>query len=57
MELNLYEKIANRQEKISVIGLGYVGLPVATLHNGAFRAQRDSQEGFISMHHINASLI
>ena len=30
MELNLYEKIANRQEKISVIGLGYVGLPVAT---------------------------
>lgn len=25
----LYEKIINRQEKISVIGLGYVGLPIA----------------------------
>jgi UDP-N-acetyl-D-galactosamine dehydrogenase len=26
---NLYEKIANRKEKISLIGLGYVGLPIA----------------------------
>jgi UDP-N-acetyl-D-galactosamine dehydrogenase len=27
--VNLYEKIKNRQEKISVIGLGYVGMPLA----------------------------
>lgn len=27
--MNLYEKIANRQEKISLIGLGYVGMPIA----------------------------
>jgi UDP-N-acetyl-D-galactosamine dehydrogenase len=27
--MNLYEKIIKRQEKISVIGLGYVGLPIA----------------------------
>lgn len=27
--MNLYEKIKNKQEKISVIGLGYVGLPLA----------------------------
>lgn len=27
--MNLYEKIINKQEKISVIGLGYVGLPIA----------------------------
>ena len=27
--LNLYEKIVNGQEKISIIGLGYVGLPIA----------------------------
>lgn len=26
---SLYEKIVNKQEKISVIGLGYVGMPVA----------------------------
>jgi len=29
--MNLYEKIANRQEKISLIGLGYVGMPVAVV--------------------------
>lgn len=29
MNVKLYEKIANRTEKISVIGLGYVGLPLA----------------------------
>lgn len=28
-KLNLYEKIKNREEKISVVGLGYVGLPIA----------------------------
>lgn len=27
--MRLYEKIVSRQEKISVIGLGYVGLPIA----------------------------
>jgi UDP-N-acetyl-D-galactosamine dehydrogenase len=27
--IGLYEKIVNKQEKISVIGLGYVGLPLA----------------------------
>jgi len=27
--MNLYEKIKNKQEKLSVIGLGYVGLPIA----------------------------
>lgn len=27
--MELYEKIVNRQEKISVIGLGYVGMPLA----------------------------
>lgn len=27
--MNLYQKIINREEKISLIGLGYVGLPIA----------------------------
>lgn len=27
--MSLYEKIINKQEKISVIGLGYVGMPIA----------------------------
>lgn len=27
--MNLYEKIKNKKEKISIIGLGYVGLPLA----------------------------
>ena len=27
--MNLYEKIKNRDEKISLIGLGYVGMPIA----------------------------
>ncbi|MEG1836058.1 MAG: nucleotide sugar dehydrogenase [Oscillospiraceae bacterium] len=27
--MNLYEKIANREEKISIVGLGYVGMPIA----------------------------
>lgn len=27
--MSLYEKIVNKQEKISVIGLGYVGMPIA----------------------------
>ena len=27
--MNLYEKIENRKEKISLVGLGYVGMPIA----------------------------
>lgn len=27
--MNLYKKIRNKEEKLSVIGLGYVGLPLA----------------------------
>ncbi len=27
--MSLYEKIQDKSEKISVIGLGYVGLPIA----------------------------
>jgi UDP-N-acetyl-D-galactosamine dehydrogenase len=27
--MNLYERIKNREEKISLVGLGYVGLPIA----------------------------
>lgn len=27
--MNLYNKILNKEEKISVIGLGYVGMPIA----------------------------
>lgn len=29
MKVNLYEKIISREEKISVVGLGYVGIPLA----------------------------
>lgn len=27
--MNLYQKIISRKEKISVVGLGYVGMPIA----------------------------
>ena len=27
--MNLYEQLINKQTKLSVIGLGYVGLPIA----------------------------
>ncbi|MDR7079139.1 UDP-N-acetyl-D-mannosaminuronate dehydrogenase [Neobacillus niacini] len=27
--MNLYERIVNREEKVSLIGLGYVGMPIA----------------------------
>ena len=27
--MNLYEKIVNREAKIALIGLGYVGMPIA----------------------------
>ena len=29
MYKNLYEKILNKEEKISLVGLGYVGMPIA----------------------------
>lgn len=29
MSMNLYEKLVNREEKLSLIGLGYVGMPIA----------------------------
>lgn len=27
--MNLYEKLLNKEEKLSLIGLGYVGMPIA----------------------------
>ena len=27
--MSLYEKIINKEEKISLVGLGYVGMPIA----------------------------
>ena len=27
--MTLYEKIVNQEEKIAVVGLGYVGMPIA----------------------------
>jgi UDP-N-acetyl-D-glucosamine/UDP-N-acetyl-D-galactosamine dehydrogenase len=27
--MSLFEKIKNKEEKISVVGLGYVGMPIA----------------------------
>ena len=27
--MNLYEKLVNGEEKLSLIGLGYVGMPIA----------------------------
>ena len=27
--MDLFQKIKNRQEKISLVGLGYVGMPIA----------------------------
>ena len=27
--MNLYEKILNKEEKLSLVGLGYVGMPIA----------------------------
>ena len=27
--MKLYEKIVNKQEKLSLVGLGYVGMPIA----------------------------
>ena len=37
--MNLYKNIKDRQEKISLIGLGYVGLPVAV----AFSKKRSEE--------------
>lgn len=30
--MSLYEKIINREEKLSLVGLGYVGMPIAVAH-------------------------
>ena len=27
--MSLYEKLINREEKLSLVGLGYVGMPIA----------------------------
>ena len=27
--MSLYKKIVNREEKLSLVGLGYVGMPIA----------------------------
>ena len=27
--MNLYEKLVNGEEKLSLVGLGYVGMPIA----------------------------
>ncbi|MBQ1183177.1 MAG: nucleotide sugar dehydrogenase, partial [Clostridia bacterium] len=27
--MSLYQKIVNREEKVSLVGLGYVGMPIA----------------------------
>ncbi len=27
--MNLYEKLVSREEKLSLVGLGYVGMPIA----------------------------
>ena len=27
--MSLYEKIVNKEEKIALVGLGYVGMPIA----------------------------
>lgn len=34
--MELYEKIANKKEKLSIIGLGYVGLPIAVAFSKRF---------------------
>ena len=39
--MDLYEKILNREEKVSLIGLGYVGIPIVV----AF-AQKVDVQGF-----------
>ena len=37
--MNLYEKIKNREEKISLVGLGYVGMPIAVAFEGIRQQQ------------------
>ena len=27
--MNLYERLVNKEEKLSLVGLGYVGMPIA----------------------------
>lgn len=51
--MNLYEKIKNKEEKISVIGLGYVGLPLAVSFSRVvdvigFDIAKDKVKGYIN---------
>ena len=39
--MSLYEKIVNGEEKISLVGLGYVGMPIAV----AFAKKQLSRKG------------
>ena len=41
-EMDLYEKLINRQEKLALVGLGYVGMPLAV----AFAAKGLNVIGF-----------
>jgi len=40
--MSLYEKIVNKEEKLSLVGLGYVGMPIAV----AFAAKGVEVIGF-----------
>ena len=42
--MNLYERIKNKEESISLVGLGYVGMPIAV----AFAKKVFSVEEFLS---------
>ena len=30
-EMDLYEKLVNKEEKLALVGLGYVGMPIAVV--------------------------
>ena len=40
--MSLYEKIINKEEKLALVGLGYVGMPIAV----AFAAKGINEIGF-----------
>jgi hypothetical protein len=50
--MNLYQKIKNKKEKISVVGLGYVGMPLAIAfakknqHTACVKSCRNKMELF-----------
>ena len=37
---NLYEKIVNGEEKISLVGLGYVGMPIAVAFSKKVKSEK-----------------